>query len=240
MALDLPIRMLSVKPLPLKTIMAMQCNQSWSTLQILPYFIWIYLQLEQYNLCFANISNITWFAERTPCSNANFTIAIIKKNGDCITKLTAASNISSNLQWEVFDLGRWTYFNNQSTVELPNYTSPNVVITLKNGKDCMVTKRPADDAKYLKAKEACGSGAPIGLSQATPVIYPNPSTGIFNCLQDNNVLIADEIMISNAQGLQVGSFKNVKQFNLSNLPAGMYWYHLMVNGVDYKGKLMKL
>lgn len=201
---------------------------------------WQVFKMEQYNMCFANISNITWFAERAPCSNANFTIAIIKKNGDCITKLTAASNISSNLQWELYDLGRWTYFNNQSTVELPNYTSPNVVITLKNGKGCMVTKRPGDDAKYLKAKEACGSGAAVGFSQAVPVIYPNPSTGIFNCLQDNNVLIADEIMISNAQGLQVGSYKNVKQFNLSNLPAGMYWYHMVINEKGYNGKLVKL
>ncbi len=201
---------------------------------------WHVYKMEQYNLCFTNISNITWFAETKPCSNANFTASIIKKYNDCITKLTASSSSASNLHWEIYDLGRWTYYSNQTTVELPNYTSPNAVITLKNGSNCTVTKRLGDDDKYLKSKEACGSGAPIAAVNGTPVLYPNPSNGIFNCMQNGSVAFAEEIMVTNAQGLKLCSYKDVKQFNISNVAAGVYWYRMTVNGEQFKGKIIKM
>ena len=72
-----------------------------------------------------------------------------------------------------------------------------------------------------------------------PVLYPNPSTGIFNCLQQGAVLTADEIAVTNAQGLLVGDFKNAKQFNISQLAAGIYWYRLVINGALFTGKLLK-
>ena len=200
---------------------------------------WQVYKMEQYNLCFANISNLQWYAERRPCSNANFTVAIIRKNGECITRLTAATN-AANLKWEVYDVGRWFSFVNQTVVDLPNYSSPNAIITLSNGSNCTVTKRIGDDENFLRAKEACASGAALPDVTATPVLYPNPSNGIFNCLQSGAVLTASEIIVTNAQGKEIGNFKDVKQFNISNVAAGIYWYRLLVNGGEFKGKLLKL
>jgi hypothetical protein len=200
---------------------------------------WQVYKMEQYNLCFANISNLQWYAERKPCSNANFTVAVINKNGNCITQLTAASN-ATDLKWEVYDSGRWLSFENQTAVELPNYSSPNAIVTLKNGDNCIVTKRIGDDEKFLRAKEACASGAPLPNIGVTPVLYPIPSHGIFNCMQNDAVLIADEINVTDSQGLLVGSFKNAKQFDISQLAAGVYWYRLVVKGNLFTGKLVKL
>ena len=200
---------------------------------------WQVYKMEQYNLCFANISNLQWYAERKPCSNANFTVAVIKKNGECITRLTAAAN-AANLKWEIYDVGRWFKFGNQSVVDLPNYSSPNAIITLMNSSSCSVTKRIGEDESFLRAREACASGAALPDVGAKPVLYPNPSNGIFNCLQNGAVLNANEIVVTNAQGKEIGSFKEVKQFNISNASAGIYWYRMTVNGVEFKGKLLKL
>jgi hypothetical protein len=198
-------------------------------------------KMGNYNLLFSNISNVLWFAEPQPgpCSNANFTISVINRNGKCITQLTAASPAGSNLQWEITDIGKTYKFSNQSVVELPDYISSEAIVTLSNGTGCSVSKKIADDAKFLKAKEACSSGAALLEKKAAPVLYPNPSTGVFNCIQNGAVVTASEIIVSNAQGARVGNFKNAKQFDISNAPAGLYWYKLMVNGAEFTGKLLK-
>lgn len=200
---------------------------------------WQVYKMEQYNLCFANISNLQWYAERKPCSNANFTVAIISKNGNCITQLTATGN-AAGLQWEVSDAGRWFTYKDQAVVNLPDYTSPNAIVTLKNANNCSVTKRLGDDEKFLRAKEACASGASLPNISVIPVLYPIPSHGIFNCLQNEAVLTADEISITNNQGLLVASFKNARQFDIGQFAAGVYWYRLVVKGDIFTGKLVKL
>ncbi|MEO6540812.1 MAG: T9SS type A sorting domain-containing protein, partial [Ferruginibacter sp.] len=195
-----------------------------------------------YGLLFANISNFLWYAEPKPlpCNKADFTIAVINKNGNCITQLKAVSG-SGPLQWEVNDMGSTYSFSGQQLIELPDYSSPNAVVTFTNGTDCSLTKRVGDDPKFNKSKEACASGARLPEAAIKPAIYPNPSTGIFNCSQKNGtVLTADEIIISNAQGARMGDFKNVQQFNLSNVPAGLYWYKMIIKGEEFKGKLLKL
>ncbi len=199
---------------------------------------WQVYKMEQYDLCFANISNLQWYAERKPCSNANFTAAVVNKNGNCITQLTASSG-ADNLQWEVYDAGRWFKFENKTVVELPDYSSPNAIVTLKNGSNCTVTKRIGDDEKFVRAKEACASGAALPYVSAKPILYPNPSNGIFNCLQNDAVLIADEISITNAQGVLVGRFKTARQIDIRQLAAGVYWYRLFVKGDIFSGKLVK-
>ena len=200
---------------------------------------WQAYKMEQYNLCFANISNLQWFAERKPCSNANFSVAVINKGGSCITQLTAAAN-AKGLTWEVYDAGRSFTYKDQAIVLLPDYISPNAVVSLHDGSNCVVTKRLSDDEKILRAREACASGAPLPIVNSTPVLYPNPSHGIYNCLQDNSVLVADEIIVTDAQGMVVGDFRNVKQFNISSASAGIYWYRLVSKGNTFKGKLVKL
>lgn len=198
-------------------------------------------KMEQYNLCFSNISNMQWFGQvNFPCSNANFTVSVIKKNGNCITRLTATGGITSNLEWEVNDLGSTTKFSGQSVVDLPDNTSPNAVVTLTNGQGCSSTKRIGDNTNYLKAKEACASGAILPNSASAPGLYPNPSNGVFNCLLNGTSLKANEIIVTNANGNRVGSFKDIRQFNISNVPAGVYWYKMIINGEEFTGKLLKL
>lgn len=194
-----------------------------------------------YSLVFSNISNVLWYAEPKPkpCSNANFTIAVINNKGNCITRLTAVSK-SEDLEWEVTDMGQTYKYSKQAVVELPDYSSPNAVVTLTNGIDCSVTKRVRDDEKYLRAKEACASGAVLPAVAETPLVYPNPSNGVFNLLQSGTALTANEIIVTNLQGLRIGVFKNVKQFNISHVTPGLYLYKMIVDGQEFTGKLLKL
>jgi hypothetical protein len=197
---------------------------------------WQVTKMAQYNLLFVNISNVLWYATRTAaCSSSNFNITIVNKNGNCVTRLTASN--AGNLNWEVNDMGNILKYNNQQIVDLPDYVSPNAIITLTNGTNCSFTKRLNSDEKYLRSKETCASGATIA---ATPVMYPNPSAGIFNCLQSGNIVTADEVFIFNTQGTQVGSFKKVKQLDISNATPGLYVYRMVINGQVYNGKLVKL
>jgi hypothetical protein len=200
---------------------------------------WQVTTMAQYSLQFVNISNILWYAQRKACTNASFIAAIVNKNGNCFTRLSTTAN-AANLSWQVNDKSRISKYTNQSTVDLPDYISPNAVITLTNGEGCSFTKALANDEKYLRAKEACASGAPIAAPIATPVLYPNPSTGIFNCLKDGSITLADEIVIYNTQGTKVANFKSVKQFNISNVTSGLYFYQIIINGITYSGKVMKL
>ncbi len=203
---------------------------------------WQATTMAQYNLQFVNISNVLWYAERKTCSTPNFSAAIVNKNGNCFTRLTTIEN-ASGLNWEVNDMGRILIYNNQAVVDLPDYISPNTVVTLTSGTGCAFSSPLNSNKEYLRAKEVCASGAAMATFQTntvTPLIYPNPSTGFFNCMQKGNIAIADEIIIYNTQGKQVGNFKNTSQFNISNTTAGLYLYRMIINGEVFKGKLVKL
>ena len=92
--------------------------------------------------------------------------------------------------------------------------------------------------KKNSGEESATINAEILVTPA-PVIFPNPSSGIFNCMVSGVLVKADEISVYNLMGSKVGSFKNTSQFNLTNAPAGIYLYQLLVNGVTYKGKVIK-
>ncbi len=194
-----------------------------------------------YDLVFANISNHLWYAQPKPlpCANAEFTIAAINKNGQCITQLKAMANLGS-FNWEVSDLGKTYTFTNQRVIELPDYSSPNAVVTLSNGTNCTFTKKLSEDKNFLKSKQACASGGTIPAASITPSLYPNPSSGVFKCMQNGVELNADQVLILNAQGIKVAEFEKVTQFNIINIPAGLYWYKMLVKGAEFSGKLVKL
>ena len=196
----------------------------------------------QYNLQFVNISNVLWYAERKTCSTPDFSAAIVNKNGNCFTRLTTTEN-AAGLNWEVNDMGRILKYNNQTVVDLPDYISPNTIVTLTSGTGCVFSNKLNSNKEYLRAKEACASGAAMATFQTntvTPLMYPNPSNGVFNCMQKGNIANADEIVIYNAQGKQVGIFKNTSQVNISSATAGLYLYRMIINGEIFKGKLVKL
>jgi Secretion system C-terminal sorting domain len=194
----------------------------------------------QYGLKFCNISNLLWYAQRTKCSNSGFTVTLINRNGNCITRLSTTES-AANLKWQVTDKGNVTYYNNQTVVELPANISRDAIIILTNGNGCNFSGSLGTDARYLKEKDACSQGgAAASILQTTPAIYPNPSAGIFKCSLNGSPVNADEISIFNTQGTKVGSFKNVQQFNLGGATAGMYVYRMVVGGQTYSGKVVKL
>jgi Secretion system C-terminal sorting domain len=200
----------------------------------------------QYSLQFVNISNVLWYAKRNACSSSNFSISLINKDGNCITRLSTAAN-PANLNWEVNDMGHILKYSNQSVVDLPDYISSNAIITLANNTSCSYTKRLGNDQNYLRAKEACAAASAsisasviTTTSVAAPVIFPNPSNGIFNCMQNGNITSADQIVIYNTQGKQVGSYINAKQFNITNATAGVYIYRMVIKGEVFNGKVVKL
>ena len=194
-----------------------------------------------FDLVFSNISNFLWYAQPKPlpCSNADFTISAVNKNGNCITQLKAVAP-AGQFEWEVTDLGRTYTYSNQRIIELPDYSSPNAIVTLTNGINCSTTKKLKDDDKFLKAKQTCASGGALPDAAIVPAIYPNPSTGNFRCMQNGVELTANQVIILNAQGTHVAVFNNIKQFNISNVSAGTYWYKIIVNGEAFSGKLLKL
>ena len=193
-----------------------------------------------YALVFANIGNLLWYAEQKalPCSSSDFTFSAINKKGKCITQVMAVA-ASGSFAWQVTDGGKTYTFGNQRVIELPENSSSNASVTLTNGINCSTAKTIADDAKFMKSKEACAGGAAkeVGI---VPVLYPNPSTGSFKCIQNGTDFIADQVFIANAQGNKLAVYNNVKEFNLSNLPGGMYWYKIISNGSAFSGKLVKL
>lgn len=194
-----------------------------------------------YTLIFSNISNYLWYAQpkSAPCSNADFTISVLKKKDDCIVRLTAV-NSTGPYEWTITDLSNTYNYTGQRIIDMPSNSTPNATVTLSKGNDCSITKRLRDDTGFLQAIQACAAGAALPDESGIPVIYPNPSTGTFNCMLNGMVLMANEINISNVQGARVADFKQVNQFNVNNLPAGLYLYKLKVKEVEYTGRLIKL
>lgn len=82
-------------------------------------------------------------------------------------------------------------------------------------------------------------GAPVYTSNITHnnfdtpptyIIYPNPSTGIFNLVSNNNEIIAIEIFNIKGQLVYKDHFdlnSNIKNLNLMNQPKGMYLIRLI-------------
>ena len=59
-------------------------------------------------------------------------------------------------------------------------------------------------------------------------------------MQNGSSEAPDDITIFTSQGTKLGSFKNVRQFNISTAAAGIYIYQITKAGTVYKGKLVKL
>lgn len=204
---------------------------------------WKATQMAQYNLCFANTSNLQWYASRQACNDAGFTIDVVKKGSACITRLTATASSGNGLQWTITS-GNQTYqYNNVKQVDLPETVGTTGTVTLRNGSGCTLTKSLSTDAGFLKAKEACagaGSVPVFGASTATlATVYPNPSNGVYNCRQNGEDRVADQVSILNAEGAVMASFAATRQFDISRLAAGVYLYRMRIDGEQYTGKLVK-
>ena len=173
----------------------------------------------QYSLVFCNVNNFLWYAQPKPlpCPAADFRVEVVNKNGNCITQLTANSK-SGQFDWEITDHGQTYIFTNQRTIELPDYITPNAIVTLTNGVDCAITKKIGDDEKFVFNRQACAGIKAVTEITVAPVLYPNPSIGVFKLMQTGTELIASQVIVVNAQGNKVALFNNTSQFNISNLP----------------------
>lgn len=206
-------------------------------------FIRIIRKYYQYSLVFSNVNNYLWYAEPKPlpCKNADFTIDVINKNGHCITQLTANSK-TGQFDWMIVDNGNNYSFSNQRVIELPDYISSNSEVTLTNAPNCSLTRKMADDEQFVKNKQACAviKDEIIPVVSVVPVVYPNPTTGTFRFMQNGADFIANQVFIINSQGNTVSVFNNTRQVNISHLPAGMYWYKIVINKREFTGKLVRL
>lgn len=199
---------------------------------------WQVFKMEQYNLCFANISNMLLYATRKACPDIDIRISVNEKN--CSTHLSAITAPAAAVKWEIYDNGRWMYYDDEKEIDLPDYTSPNAVVNLFSGTNCSTSKRLADTPGYYQEKQACASGAPIPVPESTLMIYPNPSAGVFNLYSNGIRQYVDETIVFNAQGAVLLHIKNNNLVNLSFQPSGIYLYKISLNGRTYTGKLLKL
>ena len=202
-------------------------------------YFWRAFKMEQYRLCFSNISNVQWYAAKKACTAADFKISVEKKSENCITKLSAMAS-NGNIKWQVYDAGLLYEYVNSTVIELPNIISPNAIITLFNGNDCYTAKRLGDDTEFIKNFIACTTGSAIPTIAAGVSVYPNPGAGIFNCRQNGQAVLANEIIVYNNIGSKVAALSNTQQFNIVHLPAGIYYYQVVIDGHNYRGKLVKV
>ncbi len=200
---------------------------------------WQASNMIQYDLCFANISNLLWYAERKFCKIAPFTISIKKIGGNCITHVAATVSASTYL-WEVNDNGRMFYYNSRA-FDLPDYISPNTMITLVADNQCSSTRILKEEDNYFKKKEACASGAMLPGNNTHPVLYPNPSNGLFFINDESGAAtMATSICVFDAVGRQVVNQPVGTQINLKHVGAGVFVYHITVGFKTFSGKLVKL
>ncbi len=204
---------------------------------------WQVFKMEGYRLCFTNISNQLWFGTRAACEPADFKTTVTSHAGKCSTTFTTTAP-AQGLEWLLYDNGTSFRIDNRQSVELPGNFSPNAIVTLTVAVDCSTTKRLGDEPGYLSQLSACASGAPLPLRPDTvatrvPLVYPNPGEGLFHIYQQGNGSVAEHITVLTSTGSVVARFRNVVSFNISHLPAGLYFYQVVMKGKQSQGKLVK-
>jgi hypothetical protein len=83
------------------------------------------------------------------------------------------------------------------------------------------------------------AAAALPVVETNAIVYPNPSTGIFNFKKNNSSLILHTINVYDPQGKKVAEVSNASSINLSNLPAGVYIFSAQKETDIIKGKLIK-
>ena len=87
--------------------------------------------------------------------------------------------------------------------------------------------------------EPKAEAGPLAVVETGTVVYPNPSTGVFNFKKNNSELVLNRINIYDPQGKKITDVTNTSSVNLSALPAGVYIFSAQKENEIIKGKLIK-
>ena len=198
---------------------------------------WEVTKMREYNLCFANISNMELFAKPRECNNVDFSATIILSGGECHTRITS-KNESSNIRWQITDGARSYSFSGIKRLDLPVILSPGAIIEMKSENGCRIHKKASEITGYLNSINVCALAGQSDLPTIT--VYPNPSSGVFTFIKNNSLFEFNDIKVYGAMGQLVAQFENTNKINLSSLPSGLY----IVTGSNGKDltriKLVKL
>ena len=196
-------------------------------------------KMEQYRMCIANTSNYYWYAAPKPCGNTNFNATIIEQQGICIIQATAIQN-NSYYTWQVINNGVLTQQNNANNILIPATINSAITIALIENSYCTTYKNILDDAAIINALLLCNKTNNAGHNaQVALTIYPNPSIGYYNITFNKKTTIIQQINIYNSTGKLVANFTQAAHFNISHLPAGIYFYRIVHQGMVYKGQVVK-
>ena len=195
-------------------------------------------KMEQYRMCIANTSNHYWYATPKPCGNTNFTCTVATQQTNCTIQATAVSN--NNYTWQVNNNGKISTYNTVSSIQIQALAAGNITVALVQNKYCATTKNMVDDIALQQALLLCNTATYLG--QTSPMVitvYPNPSVGHFNIAFNNKITSVQQISIYNSTGKLMANFAKTAHFNISYLPAGVYLYKMLYQGVLYKGQVIK-
>jgi hypothetical protein len=191
--------------------------------------------MREYRLCFTNIANVQVYGIEKNCPTLPISASLVRQGDECLTMLRSSQN-ASDLKWEIYDAGRWTFRSGVNEIVVPLLSS-NAIINVK-GKFCSATKRLGDLSNYSINLVNCSSGAAVSEGQVQ--VYPNPSSGIFNFKSNGAVSSFDEIIVSDSRGVRIKTFANVSAIDLTFCPAGIYFFVARVGKATYRGKLLKI
>lgn len=197
---------------------------------------WEVNRMREYNLCFANISNIEIYGQKIYCSPVEFTVSVQQQNRECYTKLTAIAKDISKLEWRITDKGKTILLSAKGSVEVA-LLSVDAVVTLQSGKECFITKKMKDMDAYKNPLSACTSS--LNTPQEVSA-YPNPSSGVFNFKVGAIATNFQVIELYDNRGQLVKKFENTSRIDISNLPSAIYICILKKGNMESKQKISKM
>ena len=200
-----------------------------------PHF-WQVTKMREYNLSFANITNMELFLTPKTCTAKDFKASVVSANGECHTRISAENGVPAD--WKI-TTGAVVYtYVSTGRIDLPVVAPPNAVITMNVLNGCTFSKRCSEIPGYVQSLSNCVSKAPdIRLEiRATPI----PSAGIFTFTKNSFPCQLEDIRIYNATGQMIISVKKTDHVDLSLYPPGFYMAICKYSTDDIRIRLVKL
>ncbi len=81
--------------------------------------------------------------------------------------------------------------------------------------------------------------APGSSQDESTIVYPNPSTAVFNFKRNNSPLMVNTIQVYDPQGRKILNADNTSSIDLSGMPKGVYIFSAQKENEIIKGKLIR-